>query len=123
MNKLQKVPNAALRIDTDRTADTNVHHLHQEIKLLSLTQHLKLYASQLRQKAQNSTHPLHSLTIQPHPHRLMKQTNFHNSGFTTDIEAPPQATQDTIKQNLKTIHTTITEKYLVSRNPAITMKF
>jgi hypothetical protein len=45
----------------------------------------------------------------------MKQTIFHNSGFTTNIDTQPaQATQDTVKQNLKTIHTIITENYLAT---------
>src|SRR6476661_4009815 len=64
LNKLQTTQNTALRIITGCTADTNIQHLHTETQVLPLSTHLKLHASQLRQKAQFPTHPLHSLTNQ-----------------------------------------------------------
>jgi len=61
LNKLQKIQNSALRIATGCTRDTNVQHLHEETKVLPLEDHLKLHSSQLRQKTQLPTHPLHTI--------------------------------------------------------------
>src|SRR3989441_6816734 len=62
LQKLQTTQNNALRVITGCTSDTNTQHLHQETKILPLSNHLKLHASQLRQKSQLPTHPLHDLT-------------------------------------------------------------
>ena len=58
--------------------DTNTQHLHDETNVLPIHQHLQLHASQIRQKAQHPTHPLHKLPIHPHTPRLKKQTTFNN---------------------------------------------
>src|SRR5437867_1131310 len=65
LHKLQTTQNNALRVITGCTSDTNTQHLHQETKTLPLSNHLKLHASQLKQKSQLPTHPLHNLTKQP----------------------------------------------------------
>src|SRR4029077_17094636 len=57
MEKLQTLQNTALRIATGCTADTNIHHLHQETLVLPLSTHLKLHASQLKEKTKLSNHP------------------------------------------------------------------
>src|SRR5207244_5025742 len=67
--KLQTTQNTALRIATGCTADTNTNHIHQETKILPLPQHLKLHASQLRQKAKLPSHPLNPLLHQAEPPR------------------------------------------------------
>ena len=53
--------------------NTNTHHLHDETNILPIHQHLQLHASQIRQKSQHPTHPLHKLTIHPHTPRLKKK--------------------------------------------------
>ena len=78
IDKLQTVQNNALRIITGCTQDTNEQHLHIETKTLPLKYHLKLHASQLRQKALLTTHPLHDLTQPDTSLRKMKETIFHN---------------------------------------------
>ena len=65
IDKLQIVQNTALRIATGCTHDINTQHLHDETNVLPIHQHLQLHASQIRQKAQHPTHPLHKLTIHP----------------------------------------------------------
>ena len=101
-NKLQVIQNAALRTATGNTADTNAEHLHQETLVLPIAEHLKLHASQLRQKSRDPDHPLHNLTRQLEPDRWwMKQNIFRNRSYTTNIES------GTIKENLKTIHSKI----------------
>ena len=65
LKPLQTIQSSALRIITGCTADTNIEHLHTEAKVLPLSNHLRLHASQLRQKSQLPTHPLHNLLPQP----------------------------------------------------------
>ena len=83
-------------------------HLHIETKILPLSNHLKLHASQLRQKSQLPTNPLHNLLPQPAGLREMKATIFDNWSSKTitiknDNNIAP--TTELITQNLKTIHT------------------
>ena len=98
--------------------DTNIQHLHDETKILPLTQHLKLHASQLRQKAQLPDHPLHELTQNQNNPRHKQQTIFDNdNNYTTNLDTPPDTTtKETIKLNMKTIHSQITNHYLENRN-------
>ena len=83
IDKLQIVQNTALRIATGCTHDTNTQHLHDETNVLPIHQHLQLHASQIRQKAQHPTHPLHKLTIHPHTPRLK------NKQHSTTPTTPP----------------------------------
>src|SRR6185436_14304130 len=50
MSELQTLQNTALRIATGCIADTDIPHLHQETLVLPLATHLKLHASQLKEK-------------------------------------------------------------------------
>ena len=119
ISTLQTIQNTALRTATGCTADTNTQHLHEETKVLPIKTHLQLHASQLRQKAQLPTHPLHKLTTQPTSSRHLKQTTFDNTNnYTTNIDTQPQdTTEQTIKNNIKTIHTQIVHTYLQNRQP------
>merc|ERR1712074_459795 len=109
--KLQTIQNSALRTITGCTRDTNAEHLHEETKILPIDKHLKLHASQLRQKSQDPDHPLHHITTQPRNPRNKKQTIFKNENYTVNIDTPPQdTTEQTIKLNMKTIHSTITQQ-------------
>ena len=74
-DKLQIVQNTALRIATGCTHDTNSQHLHDETNVLPIHQNLQLHASQIRQKAQHPTHPLHKLTIHTHLDSKNKPVN------------------------------------------------
>ena len=113
IDKLQivhKVQNT-LRIATGCTHDTNTQHLHDETNVLPIHQHLELHASQIRQKAQPPTHPLHKLTIHPHTHRLKKQTTFNNINY---IDTHPDTvTQQQISANSTQIHTSIVQTHLL----------
>ena len=109
IDKLQIVQNTALRIPTRCTHD-NTQHLHDETNVLPIHQHLQLYASQIRQKAQHPTHPLHKPTIHPHTPRLKKQTTFNNINYTTNI-----GTQQQISANSTQIHTSIVQTHLLQR--------
>ena len=116
INKLQVIQNTALRIATGCTKDSNIEHLHNETKILPMTEHLKLHSSQLRQQTQHPNHPLHAFTRQPPPNRYKKQTIFdNNNNYTYNIDLEPDMADNiTIKQNIKDIHTSITQNYLHS---------
>lgn len=116
MNKLQVTQNTALRIATGCTADTNIHHLHEETEVLPVSYHLKLHASQLKEKTKLPAHPLHSLRTQPDPPRQKKVTIFQNSNnYTTEIKSNTQNIEpETITNNMKQIHTSIVNQYIQS---------
>ena len=94
---LQTKQNQALRIATGCTADTNNDHLHDETNILPLKEHLRLHGSQLRQKATDPDHPLHRLTEQPPPPRLMKKTIFNNNDYTINKETVARLTDNDVK--------------------------
>ena len=111
IRKLQTVQNTALRTATGCTADTNTQHLHNETLVFPLQNHLQLQASQIRQKSQNPSHPLHKLIQHENPKRQIKATIFQpNNSYTHIIQTDPTTvTSENIKQNLKTIHTSIVQ--------------
>ena len=116
--KLQITQNMALRTGTGCTMDTNINHLHDETKVLPINYHLRLHASQLRQKTQNPAHPLHHLTRHGRPPRLMKSTIFHNQDYTINKDTDPAISNDgTVKINMKTIHTAVVQEHLRKRPP------
>jgi hypothetical protein len=118
INKLQTIQNKALRIATGCTTDTNIQHLHEESQILPIKEHLILHASQLRQQAQHPQHPLHHLTQQTPPNRYKKPTIFNNNHYTINIDTAPDNTDNqTIKTNMKQIHTHIVQTYLNNRTP------
>ena len=117
LTALQVTQNQGLRIATGCISDTNINHIHDETKILPIEKHLRLHSSQLRQKASHPDHPLHRLTTQPQPPRLKKKTIFNNNQYTLNIDPDPTHAIDenTIKQNMKTIHTTIVQDHLSNR--------
>ena len=112
MNKLQIIQNTALRIATGCTADTNTHH-HQETLVLPVPTHLRLHASQLKEKTKLPHHPLHPLRMQPDPPRKMKTTIFQeNNKYTIDIKTNSQNIEPAaIANNMKQIHTEIVNQH------------
>jgi len=113
MNKLETIQNNALRIATGCTADTNTHHLHQETLVLPVPAHLRLHASQLKEKTKLPYHPLHPLRMQPEPPRIMKRTIFQeNNNYTIDIKTNSQNIElAAITNNMKQIHTEIVNQH------------
>ena len=117
LTALQVKENQGLRIATGCTSDTNINHINDETKILPIEKHLRLHSSLLRQKASHPDHPLHRLTTQPQPPRLKKKTIFNNNQYTLNIDPDPTLAIDenTIKRNMKTIHTTIVQDHLNNR--------
>ena len=113
MNELQTLQNTALRIATGCTADTDISHLHQETLVLPLETHLKLHASQLKEKTKLPFHPLHPLRTQPKPPRIKKKTIFQeNNDYTTEIKTNVQNIEPaTIINNMIQIHTKIVQQH------------
>ena len=117
LTALQVTQNQGLRIATGCTSYTNINHIHDKTKILPIEKHLRLHSSQLRQKASHPDHPLHRLTTQPQPPRLKRKTIFNNNQYTLNIDPDPTHAIDenTIKRNMKTIHTTIVQDHLNNR--------
>ena len=119
ITKLQTIQNMALRIATGCTSDTNIQHLHNETNILPLNAHLKLHSSQLRQKSQHPTHPLHKFTVLTENERHKKQTIFdNNNNYTVNINTKSDLIcEDLIQSNLKLIHSHIVSNHLSQRPP------
>ena len=117
ITKLQTIQNMALRIATGCTSDTNIQHLHNETNILPLSAHLKLHSSQLRQKSQHPTHPLHKFTVLTENERHKKQTIFdNNNNYTVNINMKSDLIcEDLIQSNLKLIHSHIVSNHLSQR--------
>ena len=62
INKPQVMQNAALRTATGCTQDTIIKHLHHEILIIPIHEHLQLHASQYKHKTQHPSHPFHKHT-------------------------------------------------------------
>ena len=109
----------ALRIATGCTSDTNIQHLHNKTNILPLNAHLKLHSSQLRQKSQHPTHPLHKFTVLTENERHKKQTIFdNNNNYTVNINTKSDLIcEDLIQSNLKLIHSHIVSNHLSQRPP------
>jgi len=117
IKKLDTVQNSALRIATGCSADTNTDHLHQETKILPIQSHLKLHASNYRQKTNLNTHPNHALTNKPPPPRNMKTTIFHDTANLLSHPNPNHNTPDTIAANIKANHSLAVQQYLNTLPP------
>jgi hypothetical protein len=119
LNKLQVIQNTALRIATGCTKDTNTQHLHEETLIQPLGHHLQLHASQIRQKSQHPAHPMHSLSQHNTQPRYIRQTIFHNkNNYTYEIQTNTNSvSEEIINNNLKTIHTSLVQKYIDSKHP------
>ena len=107
-------PNTALRIATGCTADTNITHLHQETQTLPLKTHLTLHVNQLKTKATQQQHPLHTLLNQPPPQRKQKETLFLNATYNKYAQTGPNLTIETITETIKTTHTQIVKEHIDS---------
>ena len=91
--------------------------MYDETNILPIYHQLQLHASQIRQKAQHPTHPLHKLTIHPHTPRLKKQTTFNNINYTTNIDTHPNTvTQQQITAHSTQIHSSIVQTHILQRN-------
>ena len=120
INKLQVMQNAALRACTGCTHDTNIQHLHDETNILPIQKHLQLHASQVRQKAQHPSHPLHRYTTHNTTQQLMKPTTFNNLRYTTNnLTDSSTLTIADIKANVCDIHTRDNNKILCTRPPQV----
>ena len=119
ITKLQTIQNMALRIATGCTSDTNIQQIHNKTNILPLNAHLKLHSSQLRQKSQHPTLPLHKFTVLTENERHKKQTIFDdNNNYTVNINMKSDLIcEDLIQSNLKLIHSHIVSNHLSQRPP------
>ena len=108
LDKLQVVQNCALRIATGCVKRTDVHHLHDETKVLPVSNHLSLLCSQFLARALQPTHPTHLAVTTPPGPRNMKKTlppRFYSrvKQYTVNGIVPPA----TYRSTIGSIHTVL----------------
>ena len=111
---LQKLQNRSLRIITGCTETTPIYHLHNETKILTVQQHLKMIGTQFFSLTLIPNHPNHHRQP-PQRNKKMTPALLYSNIFNT-IPPPPPTTNLT-----KHIYTTLTHRYLNSRqrNPIL----
>ena len=109
INKLQVMQNAARRVCSGCTHDTNIH-LHEETNILH-TETFTITSLQVRQKAQYPSHPLHRYTTHNTSQRLKNPTT---------LTTPD--TSHTSSQRHKSKHARHTYKHYLSLQETITNK-
>ena len=117
VTKLQRIQNAALRVSTGHTKDTNARHYHEETKVLPLDAHMRMLTSQYREGCKDLEHPLHDALHAPAPDRTMKRTALETSYATCvhGCDREGEGERDR-KQNIKTLHTDAVQSFLASRD-------
>ena len=117
MSRISATSAAIPRDGGTSSSGAAVGFLTGESSILPLKQHLKLHASQLNQKSKSTTHPLHSLQNPKKCKKLRKKTIFNDKTGLVDPKLALTVNEhDSIKGNMKTIHTTIVFDYLTHRN-------
>ena len=95
IDKLQVMQNAALKIVTGCTQDTNIQHLHDETLIPPIHDHLQLHASQYKQETQHPSHPLHKHTTYFNTPRLKILSLTTATTQQTFPQTPTQSLQQT----------------------------
>ena len=109
------------------TRDTSTQHLHEEISILPIKQHLALHASQLKQKAQHPGHTyititttkkhynqayITTTTTKKHETNHVPQYKLHNR----QILPSDTTTLQTVENNIKLVHTAIVQRHKQQSN-------
>ena len=71
--KVQAVPNSALRVATGCVKMTSINHLHEETKMLHFHDHFSLISSQHLARTLQSNNPSHIIVTSPSGIRGMKK--------------------------------------------------
>ena len=117
--KLQRVQNQALRVATGCTAMSEVHHLHQETKVLPLKEHATMVTKQYVAACFHSAHPGNKHLGKPPPARsrlkptLVRHQEEVSSKFQADL---------TYKQTLTSLHTESVRDAIASYAPNRVLK-
>ena len=109
ISKLQVYQNNSLRAAIGSTRTTSIEHLHREIKVLKIKDHIDMLGAQFYNKVRNDpTHTLHHTLHTVPPHRNIRKTPAtYYSNILNTIPLPPPDT------NSKThIHNTLATRYI-----------
>ena len=115
LSKLQSIQNAALRVCTGHTRDTNHRHYHDETQVLPIETHTRMISSIYRENCRSPDHPLHEALHDREPDRDMKRTVFNTTHVTTVHSCDTQAEDKTRKENKAKIHTQAVKEYLANQ--------
>ena len=111
-HKIQTAQNTALRTATGCLKITPTVHLHQETQILPIKEHSDLLCTQYLAKCQDPSHPCHNSTSNTTAPRSMKHnlsSKYANKLSSSTSHLPTDAT---LKQQLRSIHTTIVDETL-----------
>ena len=113
------------------TLDTKGQHLHSETEILPFQTHLKLYSSQLIQKALNLTYQFTTISLttkKAHP-RYKKQSTFNDNKYVIIMPTNNNTTHTKMKKKIKTIYTKLvhdcfstTHNKILNSHPYMTHK-
>lgn len=111
LNRMEKVQNKALRINTGCTSTTPISHLQAETKILPLRNHLNMIGTQFYSRLTNPSHPQHPLTkAEPTPRHKKNDPITHYSQLLSSLPPKPEKTS-----LIKHIHTQFTARALASQ--------
>ena len=112
VEKLQRVQNSALRVALGCPKMTPVAHLHQESKVLPISDHLSMLCNQFLARALQPSHPSHSVAVaHPGPRNIRKtlRSAFFTPGFRRSYTDSGTATgivpESTYQETIRQIHT------------------
>ena len=94
ISKLQVYQNNSLRAAIGSTRTTSIEHLHREIKVLKIKDHIDMLGAQFYDKVRNDpTHTLHHTLHTVPPHRNIRKTPAtYYSNILNTIPSPPPDT-------------------------------
>ena len=115
MTKLQRIQNAALRVCTGHTKDTNAQHYHDETQVLPIETHTKMITSIYRESCRSPAHPLYDALQDPPPQRDMKRTALDVTHVTAVHSCDAPTEENTRRENKKVIHTQTVREHLAGR--------
>ena len=115
IKKLQVMQNAAMRIATRYTQDTNLHHLHDETLTLPIREHLQIHISQYQQNTHYPSHPLHKHTTYFNTLRLKHPVFSTTAATQHTFPHTPTSHYNRHKTNKRHMHTYIVSRHLATR--------
>ena len=120
MNKTQIAQNTILRTITSCSRNTNLQLSRSEREILPIKNHLKRNASRPRQQSQHPEHTFRGLTVQTTNHRHNKKTIYdNNNNYSTNLDTNAMnTTEQSIKQNMRLIHSSLVTKYKNTITPS-----
>ena len=131
IEELQRIQNSALRIATGCHLKTDIHHLHDECKMLPVKDHLNMLCCQFLASSLRPVHPSYNVVRSVPARRMRNQTSrdftFKNTLYTlfSDKILPFLVNGDipehNYKQVIKSIHTIYVSESVNAMRPNVVL--